>query len=66
MDDSEIVLGLITTLGTDTENVIRFMKDHLSKFSYTTELINVSSEILLPFEKNETEITLHKVFYGFR
>lgn len=62
MDDSEIVLGLITTLGTDTENVIRFMKDHLSKFSYTTELINVSSEILLPFEKNETEITFHSEY----
>lgn len=48
---SEIVLGLITTVGTDTENVVRYMKDHLAKFSYTTEIINVSSEILTSFEK---------------
>jgi len=48
---SEIVLGLITTVGTDTENVVRYMKDHLAKFSYTTEIINVSSEILTNFEK---------------
>ena len=52
----EIVLGLITTLGTDTENVIRYMKDHLSKFSYTTEIINVSSEILAPFDKRPPAI----------
>lgn len=52
----EIVLGLITTLGTDTENVIRYMKDHLSKFSYTTEIINVSSEILAPFDKKPPAI----------
>lgn len=48
---SEIVLGLITTVGTDTENVIRYMKDHLAKFSYVTEIINVSSEILTDFEE---------------
>lgn len=45
----EIVLGLITTVGTDTENVIRYMKEHLLKFSYTTEIINVSSQILTCF-----------------
>ena len=47
----EIVLGLITTVGTDTENVVRYMKEHLSKFSYKTEIINVSSQILAPFDK---------------
>lgn len=47
----EIVLGLITTVGTDTENVIRYMKEHLSKFLYTTEIINVSSQILKAFDK---------------
>lgn len=46
----EIVLGLITTVGTDTHNVIRYMEEHLSKFSYKTEVINVSSEILTNFE----------------
>ena len=46
------MLGLITTVGTDTENVIRYMKEHLTKFLYTTEVINVSSEILAPFDKD--------------
>ena len=46
----EIVLGLITTVGTDTENVVRYMKEHLNKFSYATEVINVSSQILSCFE----------------
>lgn len=48
---AEIVLGLITTVGTDTENVIRFMQEHLKKFSYTTKVINVSSQVLKEFEK---------------
>jgi len=46
----EIVLGIITTLGTDNENVIRYMREHLAKFSYKTEVINVSAEILTAFE----------------
>ena len=33
------------------------MKDHLAKFSYTTEVINVSSEILTCFEKNTPQFT---------
>ena len=53
---SEIVLGLITTVGTDTENVVRYMKDHLAKFSYSTEIINVSSEILKNFEDQDPTI----------
>ena len=53
---SEIVLGLITTVGTDTENVVRYMKDHLAKFSYSTEIINVSSEILKNFEEHDPTI----------
>ncbi len=48
--DSELVLGIITTVGTDTDNVIRYMKEQLSKFSYTTEVISVSTEILSEFD----------------
>jgi len=51
LHSSEIVLGLITTVGTDTDNVIRYISEHLKKFSYTTEVINVSSEILKSFDK---------------
>lgn len=67
---SEIVLGLITTLGTDTDNVIRYMREHLSKFSYKTEIINVSSEILNEFEEetfvshNEYERIKHYMDLG--
>lgn len=70
IDSSEIVLGLITTVGTDTENVIRYMREHLSKFSYATEVINVSSEILGSFEKekivfpNEYERVKHYMDLG--
>ena len=46
-------MGIITTVGTDNENVIRYMREHLSKFSYKTEIINVSSQILSNFEKSE-------------
>ena len=53
----EVVLGLITTVGTDTENVIRYMREHLAKFSYTTEVINVSSEILTAFDKDIPSFT---------
>lgn len=53
VEDSELVLGIITTVGTDTENVIRYMKEQLLKFSYTTEIINVSSDILSNFMEGE-------------
>lgn len=62
MDGTEIVLGLITTVGTDTELAIRYMSDHLSKFSYKTEIINVSSEILLQFEKGKTEVKFNSEY----
>lgn len=48
--DAELVLGIITTVGTDTDYVIRYMKEQLLKFSYTTEVINVSSDILCNFD----------------
>lgn len=51
MHAGEVVLGLITTVGTDTEDVIRYMKEQLNKFSYTTEVISVSSQILARFDK---------------
>ena len=53
---SEIVLGLITTVGTDTDNVIKYMKEQFAKFSFTTEIINVSSEILSNFDKEPYDI----------
>lgn len=57
MHASEVVLGLITTVGTDTDEVIKYMKEQLNKFSYTTEVINVSSQILARFDKNPPQLS---------
>ncbi|MBQ2663441.1 MAG: cytidine deaminase [Clostridia bacterium] len=51
--NSEIVLGIITTVGTDTTDVIRYIQTQLAKFSYDTEIINVSSEIIANFDNEE-------------
>ncbi len=51
-NDSELVLGLITTVGTDVEDLISIMKDCLNKFHYSTEVISVSKDILSQFEPN--------------
>ena len=52
-DNSELVLGLITTVGTDVEEIISNIKDHLKKFDYTTEIITVSKDILSQFTKEK-------------
>ena len=44
--DSELVLGLITTVGTEMNNVIKDIKDQLAFFRYTVEEISVSQEII--------------------
>ena len=51
--NSEIVLGIITTVGTDTTDVIRYIQTQLAKFSYDTEIIDVSSEIIANFDNEE-------------
>ena len=49
--DSELILGLITTVGTETDEVIRVIKDTLSFFNYEVEEVVVSSTIISEFEK---------------
>lgn len=48
--DSELILGLISTVGTDVDGVIKNIKDQLRIFRYETETINVSGEIISQFE----------------
>ena len=55
--DSELVLGLITTVGTEMDNVIKDIKDQLAFFKYTVEEISVSREIISQFEDVKPEFS---------
>lgn len=51
---SELFLGLISTVGTDVEDVIKDLCDQLSFYSYETEVISVSQDIISQFEAETT------------
>lgn len=46
----ELLIGLITTLGTDTRQVLQLIKDRLAQYCYSTEQIKISSEIIAQFD----------------
>ena len=46
-EGNEIVIGLISTGGTDTDEVIRSLKMQLNHFSYSVEEISVSKQFYL-------------------
>lgn len=46
---SELVLGLITTVGTDTQNLISCFRDQFGQFEFTVEELHVSRDILEQF-----------------
>jgi deoxycytidylate deaminase len=48
--DSELVLGLITTVGTEVNGVIKAIKDQLSFFHYDVDEVIVSNTIISQFE----------------
>ena len=48
--DSELILGLITTVGTEINDVVDKIKNQLAFFHYTPEEIVVSKEIISQFE----------------
>lgn len=49
-DGGELIIGLITTLGTDIRPVLQLIKDRLVQYRYETETIKISSEIISQFE----------------
>lgn len=53
--DSELVLGLITTVGTDVDEVIKDIREQLALFRYEVEIVSVSKEIISQFETNGTK-----------
>lgn len=53
--DSELVLGLITTVGTDVDEVIKDIRDQLAFFKYEVEVVSVSKEVISEFENAEKQ-----------
>lgn len=53
--DSEVIIGLISAVGTDVDEVIRGIKDQLSFFEYNTEVISVSGAIISQFEQDDKQ-----------
>ena len=49
--DSELVLGIIQTVGTNSADIIQCIVDSLKKFNYQSEIIKVSKTILSEFHK---------------
>lgn len=53
--DSELVIGIIHTVGTNCSDIIECIEDSLRKFRYSSEVIKVSKEILRPFAPAENQ-----------
>lgn len=68
--DTELVLGIIATVGTDTTDVIEILCQQLKFFRYDTKEIRVSKEIISRFEtetpvfENEYERVSHYMDLG--
>ena len=52
--DSELILGLITTVGTNVDDVIKDICEHLQFFKYQVEIISVSKQIISQFDSDKT------------
>lgn len=53
--DSELVIGIVYTVGTKFSDVIDCIRDCLNKFHYSTEVIKVSRDILGKFASAEDQ-----------
>ena len=53
--DSELILGLITTVGTNVDEVIKDIREHLVFFKYKVEVISVSEQIISQFDNKGSE-----------
>ncbi len=51
--DSEVVIGIVATVGTNTEEVFRLIADRLKLFKYNAEEIKISRDILEKFVASE-------------
>lgn len=55
--DSELVIGIVHTVGTNSSETIRCIIDGLSKFHYDCKTIKVSKEIISQFTPNLPHLT---------
>ena len=55
--DSELVIGIVQTVGTNSADIIQCIIDSLNQFHYESEKIKVSQEILSKFIKNPPHFT---------
>jgi deoxycytidylate deaminase len=47
--DSELVIGLVTAVGTDLDYVVRILKERLATFEYEAREIKISSDVIATF-----------------
>ena len=55
--DSELVFGIISTVGTDTKDAIEDIRKQLHFFRYTVTEIRVSKQIISQFEVEQTSFS---------
>ena len=53
--DSELVIGIVHTVGTNSSDTIECIKDSLQGFHYSSAVIKVSKEILQPFASGDSQ-----------
>ncbi|QSX04779.1 cytidine deaminase [Sedimentibacter sp. zth1] len=53
-NNSELVIGIISAVGTDVSKVISLLSDKLKQFKYSVEEIKVSKDVISTFDKNPT------------
>lgn len=56
-DDSELVIGLVSPIGTDLEQVTRLIDNRLHRFAYRTETIKISEQIIAELSPLDVGIT---------
>lgn len=54
--NSELVLGIIQTVGTNSQEIINCIVDSLKKFHYNAEIIKVSKQVLQDFADSSKKI----------
>lgn len=53
--NSELVIGIVQTVGTDSQPVLSYIKDALRPFGYKTETIKVSEMIISSFDTQDKQ-----------
>lgn len=52
---SELVIGIVRPVGTNSSDIIQCIKDNLKRFEYTTHIIKVSENVLSAFDNDSSK-----------